>query len=120
MALGKLDQWEDAILAYDEALKLKPDYHDAWYNRGIDLAKLGRFYEAIDSFNKVLEIKPDNPHAFYNKACCYAAKHNVDLAVQSLEKAINLNPDEYRKKARAFADFDSIRNDARFQALMQE
>jgi tetratricopeptide (TPR) repeat protein len=27
-------EYEAAIASYDQALKIKPDYHEAWYNRG--------------------------------------------------------------------------------------
>jgi tetratricopeptide (TPR) repeat protein len=28
---------EEAIASYDKALEIKPDYHEAWYNRGFAL-----------------------------------------------------------------------------------
>jgi Flp pilus assembly protein TadD len=36
-------------------LKLKPDYHAAWNNRGIVLANLGRYEDAITSYDKALQ-----------------------------------------------------------------
>jgi Flp pilus assembly protein TadD len=34
----------------DRALEIKPDYHEAWNNRGIALDNLGRLEEAIASY----------------------------------------------------------------------
>ena len=76
---------EDAIAAYEQAIKIKPDLHEAWYN----------------------------------KACCYALQNNIEQALKNLQQAINLNPDEYREMAKTDSDFDNIRDDERFQALIE-
>jgi tetratricopeptide (TPR) repeat protein len=119
-ALDDLGRLEEAIASYDKALEFKPDKHEAWNNRGIALRNLGRLEEAIASYDKALEIKPDDTSAFYNKACCYALHTQIDQAIQNLQQAIDLNPDENREMAKTDSDFDSIRSDVRFQALMQE
>jgi tetratricopeptide (TPR) repeat protein len=120
VALDELGRHEEAIASYDENLKFKPGNYRAWYNRGVALGNLGRFEEAIGSFNKALELKPDYADAFYNEACCYALQGNVEQAIKNLQQAINLIPDEYREDAKTDSDFDSIREDERFQALLQE
>ncbi len=119
IALGNLGWLEDAIASYDKALEIKPDYREAWYNRGYILYNLGRLEEAIASYDKALEFKPDDTSAFYNKACCYALHSQIDQAMQNLQQAINLNPDKYREMAKTDSDFDSMRSDVRFQALIQ-
>ena len=119
IALKNLERFEEAIASYDQALKFKPDYHQAWNNRGIVLGNLGRFEEAIASYDQALKIKPDYHQAWYNKACYYALKGNIEQVLENLQQAINLNPDEYRKMAKTDSDFDGIREDERFQALIQ-
>ncbi|MEH1788106.1 MAG: tetratricopeptide repeat protein [Nostoc sp.] len=118
-ALGNLERFEEAIASYDQALKFKPDYHEAWNNRGIALRKLGRFEEAIASYDQALEIKPDYPSAFYNKACYYALQGNIEKALENLQQAINLNLNKSREMAKTDLDFDGIRENKRFQALIQ-
>ncbi|MDY6786372.1 MAG: tetratricopeptide repeat protein [Cyanobacteriota bacterium] len=29
-----MGRYEEAVASYDAALKIKPEYHEAWYNRG--------------------------------------------------------------------------------------
>lgn len=53
-------RYEEAIASYDKAVAIKPDYHEAWSNRGASLGRLGRYEEAIASFDKALEFKPDD------------------------------------------------------------
>jgi Uma2 family endonuclease/regulator of sirC expression with transglutaminase-like and TPR domain len=120
LALGNLDCHAEAFASFNKALKINPNNHDAWYNRGLELGILGYIEEAIDSFNKALEIKPDEPETWYKKAYCYALQGQVDSTIQSLQKAISLNPNEYREVAKTDSIFDSIREDERFQALIQE
>jgi tetratricopeptide (TPR) repeat protein len=120
MALGNLGHLEEAITSYDKALEFRPDAYQPWNNQGNALKKLGRYEEALISFDKALEIKPDLQQAWYNKAACYALQGNVEQAIENLQQVINLNPDTYRELAKTDSDFDSIREDDRFQALIQE
>ncbi|MCC5621245.1 tetratricopeptide repeat protein, partial [Nostoc sp. CHAB 5715] len=96
-----------------------PDLHEAWYNRGNALGKLERNEEAIASYDQALKFKPDLHEAWYGKACCYALQGNIEQALENLQKAINLSPDEWREWAKTDSDFDGIREDERFKALIQ-
>jgi tetratricopeptide (TPR) repeat protein len=121
VALFNLGRYEDAIASYDKALQFKPDDPGFLGNRSIALSNLEFFktYEdAIASYDKALQIKPDNPTTFYNKACCHAAQANVEGAIENLSRAIALAPDQYREMAKTDLDFDSIRENERFQALV--
>lgn len=118
-ALSALGRKEEAIASYDQALKYKPDKHEAWGNRGIALTRLGRYEKALVSYNRVLEIKPDDNYAVYKKAACYSLQGDVQSAVETLKQAILLDS-EYREMAKTDSDFDLIRQDDRFQALINE
>ena len=117
-ALDRLGRNEEAIDSFDRALD-KPDYHAAWYNRGIVLGNLCRYEEAITSYEKALEFKPDDPNPYFNKACAYSLQNQIELALENLQKAIQLNPEKYREMAKTDSEFDNIRHDPRFQALIQ-
>ncbi|MGA1132205.1 MAG: tetratricopeptide repeat protein [Prochlorotrichaceae cyanobacterium] len=116
-ALGNLGRHEEAIMSFEQALKHKPDDHEAWFNRGNALGNLGRYEEAIVSYNEALKHKPDYPEALYNKSCCYALQNQLEPALTHLQQAIKLDP-QYRDMARSDSDFDGIRRDDRFQALI--
>jgi len=44
-----LRDFEGAIASLDKALEIKPDYHVAWYSRGVTLRNLGRVEDARSS-----------------------------------------------------------------------
>ena len=84
-------EYEAAISSYDQALKIKPELHQAWYNRGYALKNLGRIEEAISSYDQALKIKPDDQDAWYGKACCYALQGNLEQAIENLQKLYTNN-----------------------------
>ena len=96
---------------------MKSDYDSAWNNRGIALRNLGRYEEAIKSFDKALEIKPDNANALYNRACCFSLQNQIEPAIENLAKAISLD-NKYQEMAKTDSDFDKIRENSRFQSLI--
>ena len=44
-----LGDFEGGIASLDKALEIKPDYHVAWYSRGVTLGNLGRVEDARSS-----------------------------------------------------------------------
>jgi tetratricopeptide (TPR) repeat protein len=51
---------------YKEAIKIKPDYHGAYYNMGIAYGELKKYQEAIDAYKEAIKIKSDYHHAYTN------------------------------------------------------
>jgi tetratricopeptide (TPR) repeat protein len=41
VAYNELGKYQKAINAYKEAIKIKPDYHEAYYNMGVAYNELG-------------------------------------------------------------------------------
>ena len=117
LAWGTLGNIPEEILSYDQALKVEPYFHKAWYNRGVALGALGNIEEEIISYNEALKIEPNFPQAWYNKSCAYTLQSQTSLALESLEKAISLD-EQYQEMAKTDSDFDTIRNDPAFQALI--
>jgi tetratricopeptide (TPR) repeat protein len=118
LALDKLGQYEAAITSYEQTLHHQADFYPAWYNQGNVFRKLGRLEQAITSYTQALELEPEDCEAWYNKACCYALQGNLVQALENLKQAIQLDSHRYRTLARTDSDFDSIRQDERFQALI--
>jgi tetratricopeptide (TPR) repeat protein len=116
--LEQLERNEDALACYDIVLKLNPDDENAWYSRGWLLYQMGELEAAIASYEQSLKLKPYDDLTWYNKACCHAVLGDTELAINSLEQAIKLSPNQYRYSAKTEADFEQIRDHARFVALI--
>ena len=87
------EQYAKAIASFDKALELKPDLHEAWYNRGNALYNLGRLEAARSSYDKALEIKPDLHEAWNNRGIALGNLGRLEEAIASLDKALEIKPD---------------------------
>jgi hypothetical protein len=84
---------EAAIDSYKQALKIKPDYVNAYYNMGVALHDKGNLEAAIDSYKQVLKIKPDYAEAYYNMGNVLQKKGDLEAAIDSYKQAIKIKPD---------------------------
>jgi tetratricopeptide (TPR) repeat protein len=118
LALSLLKNFEKAITAIDEAINLKPKEVLYRANRGIILARAGRYTEALAECEQAIKQDPKHESGYYGKACCYALQGEIGQAIDNLQKAIDIAPRRSRSEAKHNPDFDSIRDDERFRALM--
>jgi hypothetical protein len=65
--MQELKQFDAAVASYDKAIALKPDYAEAYYNRGNALQELKQFDAAVASYDKAIALKPDYAEAYYNR-----------------------------------------------------
>ena len=66
-SLSVMGKFEDAILEYQKALKIRASNIQAWYNMGVILEKCGRNENALNAFDKALEINPRSLEALRHK-----------------------------------------------------
>jgi tetratricopeptide (TPR) repeat protein len=92
-ALLKMGQVDEAIVHFQKALEIKPDFAEAHNNLGNFLFQKGQVDEAIVHFQKALEIKPDYAVAHYNLGNALLKMGHVDEAIAHFQKALQINPD---------------------------
>jgi tetratricopeptide (TPR) repeat protein len=91
----RLERYEEAITSYDRALQIKPDKHEAWYNRGLSLNQLGHHEEAITSYDRALQIKLDTHEAWNNRGLSLANLGCHEEAITSYDRALQIKPDTH-------------------------
>jgi len=94
-ALLKLERYEEAIAAYDHALAIQPNNHEALNNKGLALGNLGHHEEAIVAFDQALAIKPDLHEAFYNKGVALGNLGCHEEAIAAYDQALAIKPDTH-------------------------
>ena len=84
---------EKAIPAYNKAIYLRPDYAEAYNNRGASNGELGQYDAAITDLDKAIMLDPEDAEAYYNRGIVYFNRGNHDTAFTDFDKAIRLKPD---------------------------
>jgi tetratricopeptide (TPR) repeat protein len=111
--LMKLQQFDDALMAYDKALQLQPDFAEAWLGRGIVLSKQQQLEPAIAALDRSLSLKPDLWAAWLSRARCHLLLGNRDHAIADLQAAQRLNRDRVTDALKTEALFEPLRTDER-------
>ena len=65
--LGGQGDVQGAIANYGEAIRLKPDFVEAYNNLGVIYFNQGQIPKALDAFSGALRIDPDNADARRNR-----------------------------------------------------
>lgn len=86
------DRNREAVLACDEAIRLYPDYADAWLERGAILAAGGSSAAARVSFSKAAQLAPYNPAAHAGLASLAAREGDADAAREHAQRALAIHP----------------------------
>jgi tetratricopeptide (TPR) repeat protein len=120
VTLGNLGRHDEAIECCNKAIEIDHRYVDAWSNKGWCLGNLGRHDEAIECCNKAIEINPTYAEAFYNRACYKVKKGDIDSGLADLKKAIEIGKQYYIEAAKKDNDFDNIKDNERFNAILRE
>jgi hypothetical protein len=82
------------------------------------LYRAGEYAEAADRGRELAEAHPQYPGLLYNLACCESLAGRTDDAVEHLGLAIDRS-EHCRSFARDDSDFDPIRAEPAFKALME-
>jgi tetratricopeptide (TPR) repeat protein len=83
---------EEAIVSFDQAVKFKPNFHEAWSNRGIVLKLLGKLEEAIASFDQSLKFEPNFYEVWNNRGVALNDLGKLEEAITAFDKSLILNP----------------------------
>ena len=83
---------EASLSAYDRAIRLKPDYAEAYNNRGVEKASLGRQDAALADYDEALRLKPNYAAAYNNRGATKAALGRHDAALADYDEALRLKP----------------------------
>ena len=88
------DKLSDAIRSFELALRLDPNYVEAWIKKGYAHFHLRDYSFAISSYDMALNIDPDNHEAWNLKGLAYYKMNNYTKAIECCTKALDSNPSD--------------------------
>ncbi|MEC4983368.1 MAG: tetratricopeptide repeat protein [Oscillatoria sp. PMC 1068.18] len=94
--LWRLQQYDEAILAFDRAIALNPKLYQAWYAKGLTLRFQKRYREAVIAFEQAITQSQENfAPAWRGKGQALIGLGANREALESLEAAIAISPDDF-------------------------
>ncbi len=82
-----------AIVQYQQALRINPNYAEAHYNLGVSLCETAKREESIAHFQQALRIRPDYAEAHCDLGAVLARRARIPEAIKHYERALRINPD---------------------------
>ena len=92
-AKWKEKEYHEAIKWYTEAIAKRPDFSDAYYNRGLVYQILEKNDEALADFSKATELDVKFAPALFKKAEMLQTLQQSDEAVNAVETLVKIFPD---------------------------
>ena len=86
------DEYDLAILDYDQSIQLNPNVESTLLNRGAAYAKKDEYDKAIQDLDKAIKLDPNDANAFSNRGLAYRNKGEYEKAIQDFDQAIKLDP----------------------------
>ena len=88
----KNKDFSTALDFINKAIKINPNFAEAYNEQGNALNELKKLEEAIKSYNNAININPKYADAYYNKGLVFHELKKLESAVQNYDKAIKINP----------------------------
>lgn len=94
VACLRLNFYADAITAFREAIKLKPDHISAWWNLGAASYAAGNIEEAIAAYRQAIKLKTDDADSWAGLGQCYVKVGRLDDAIAAFRQAVKSKSDD--------------------------
>ncbi|MBZ9634923.1 tetratricopeptide repeat protein [Clostridium sp. FP1] len=118
IALAYSGNFKNGIEQIDRALKLKPDYGYARFNKALANELYGHYDEAIKCYKSALEVEKFE-WSYYGIASIYGRKGDIENTIKYLKLAIDINPN-VKNSARNEEDFDNVQDSMEFKELIKK
>ncbi|SDF45881.1 Tfp pilus assembly protein PilF [Limimonas halophila] len=90
-----------ALAAFDQAVRLDPDYAEAWNKRATIHFMLGNYEKSLADIERVLALAPRHFGALSGRGLCHMKLGNPRKALDAMEKSLAIHPQQPGTRARA-------------------
>jgi hypothetical protein len=119
VGLQEIGEHEKAIIICDQLIKIEPDNFLVWLSKGISLEELKQYEKSLQVSDQLISLDSENYLGWYEKSRCLVLMGKVERAIDNLKEAIRLNPEELPLMLKNDSDYDCIRDNERFKALIE-
>lgn len=88
--------FEEALISWNQAVTLNPDFAPAWHNKGSALAYLNRLPEAVQSFEQAIALNVNDLDSWYDRGSALFSMGQWQEAIISWERVIGIQPNHYQ------------------------
>jgi Flp pilus assembly protein TadD len=94
LGIAYLDQFQyaDAMQAFGQVVKLRPDYADGYTNIGLTNISWEKYGSARAGLEKALQLSPDNARALYYLALVERRESNCEAEIADLQRVVAQYP----------------------------
>ena len=89
---GRYKNPKRAVQYLNQAINKKPDFAEAYNNRGNAYRDLNQPQKAVADYNKAIRLKSDYAQAYNNRGNVYYDLKKFQLAINDYNKSLSLNP----------------------------
>ncbi|MGH4121984.1 MAG: tetratricopeptide repeat protein [Clostridium sp.] len=118
IALAYSGNFKNGIEQIDRALKLKPDYGYARFNKALANELYGHYDDAIKWYKSALEVETFE-WSYYGLASIYGRKGDIKNTIKYLKLAIDINTN-IKNAAKNEEDFDNVKESIEFKELIKK
>jgi class 3 adenylate cyclase len=87
----------EAILEYDEAIRIDRSFAKAYHNRGAAKAYLEQFKEAIENYDEAIRLKPGFPQPYFGMGILKVLIGDKEGALGDLKSFLHIAGDELKE-----------------------
>jgi tetratricopeptide (TPR) repeat protein len=100
LGIGYLDQlqYDDAMHAFEQVVRLRPDYKDGYVNLGVNYIEWEKYAEAGTPLEKALTLHPKDARALYYLALVERRQRHTEAEIADLKEVVEQYP--YSRDAR--------------------
>jgi tetratricopeptide (TPR) repeat protein len=82
---------QKAVAYLEKAIQEKPNFAEAYNNRGNAYREMKQYALAMQDYNKAISLKPNLEKTFNNRGNIYFDQRNFQMAIRDYNKALSLN-----------------------------
>jgi tetratricopeptide (TPR) repeat protein len=95
LILKKMQDFDGALLNYEKAIALKPDYAEAYANIGSIYLERAAYAQSLEQYEKAIQHNPALVPAHYNRGVVLQKLGRPDDALAAYNRALMLQPQFY-------------------------